>query len=57
VIVEKTEFEPFAPLSTKAGGFPVPGDPAAPPPPTVTGYVVTLTGKAETHAPKGEPQE
>jgi hypothetical protein len=38
VIVEKIEFDPFL-LASGAG-------PAVPPPPTVIGYVCTVTGKA-----------
>ena len=47
VIVENTELLPLSPL--KSGLV----EGAAPPPPTVTGYDVAVTGKAATQAPKG----
>jgi hypothetical protein len=45
VIVEKLEFDPIL-----LGGSP---GVTTPPPPTVTGYVEALTGKAATQAPNG----
>jgi hypothetical protein len=48
VIVEKMEL-----LPGKAAGVAFTAGDPAPPPPTVTGYVVALTGKAATPEPNG----